>query len=330
MSNASAASIPFPSRGGSSSPEGQQQRGVPVREASLAFSTTPVTSPPTAKPPKGVAMALASPRDRDDVFFDDEGLFSADRHQSGGASPAGSFNRGRNHRRGSSYFDGWMESVKLTPPGTPKDVWQGEEPQQATLDQDAVSVEADMRDEAEVAAALLKASSSVGSITGLAVESESLEQEKEVLDLLGLANGSQTVTPSTSGHDLVTATRPQYIRPPSSKDVVARFNSFPHPTSQQSTTIFAPRPQMPAMAYAASMPLSAPGSGESGILSPLGESMASTPSATSASSPSQSPSSPSHSLPTSPPNEMDIASLIRAGRSQSMIDSQDYNCFLDR
>ncbi|KAG8948901.1 hypothetical protein FRC04_009240 [Tulasnella sp. 424] len=326
VSNESAASIPFPSRGGSSSPEGQQQRGVPVREAS--FSTTPVTSSPTAKPPKGVTMALASPRDRDDVFFDDQGFFSADRHPSGVASPAGSFNRGRNHRRGSSYFDGWMESVKLTPPGTPKDVWQGEEPQQATFDQEAVSVEADMRDEAEVAAALLKASSSVGSITGLAVdESLEKEQEKEVLDLLGLANG---ITPSTSGNDLVTATRSQYVRPPSSEDVVARFNSFPQPASQQSTTIFAPRPQMPAMAYAASMPLSAPGSGESCILSPLGESMASTPSATSASSPSQSPSSPSHSLPTSPSNEMDIASLIRTGRSQSMIDSQDYNCFLDR
>ncbi|KAG8893029.1 hypothetical protein FRC00_011174 [Tulasnella sp. 408] len=308
---AAAGAIPFPSRGGSSSPEGQQN-GVSIREASLS---------PAAKPLKNVAMALGSPRDRDDVFFDQ--ALQTPNEKSTGASPTGSFSRGRNHRRGSSYFDGWMESVKMTPPGTPKDVWQ------PTMDDAA----ADVRDEEEVAAALLKSSTSVGSITGLAVESgqgaaateeDELTEKEEVLDILGAANGGQTVTPSTSANDF--ASTPTL---PSSKDPIMRFNSFPQP-SQQSATLFAPRPQMPSAAYAASMPLAAPESGESCMLSPLGDSIASTPSATSASSPSQSPSSPSQSLPTSPSNEMDIASLIRAGRNRSMIDSQDYNFFLNR
>ncbi|KAG9031850.1 hypothetical protein FS837_002881 [Tulasnella sp. UAMH 9824] len=313
--------IPFPSRGGSSSPE-DQQKDIPTREASL-----PGTFPAAGKPLKNVAMALGSPRDRDDVFFD-QALPTPD-EKSTGAGPTGSFGRGRNHRRGSSYFDGWMESVKMTPPGTPKDVWQPEEPQQPTME-DA----ADMKDEEEVAASL-KSSTSVGSISGLAVESgpdaaatedelTEKEQEKEALDILEATNGGQTIAPSTSANDFASA--PAL---PSPKDALMRFNSFPQP-SQQSATLFAPRPQMPSAAYAVSAPLAAPESGESCMLSPLGDSIASTPSATSASSPSQSPSSPSQSLPTSPSNEMDIASLIRAGRNRSMIDSQDYNFFLNR
>ncbi|KAG8904801.1 hypothetical protein FRC01_008596 [Tulasnella sp. 417] len=331
-----AAAIPFPSRGGSASPEGQQRGGI--QEASLPLDIAP------AKPFKSAAMAFGSPRDREDVFFD-QSLLSVDRRRSEGASPdekssTGSFGRGRNHRRGTSYFDGWMmDSVRMTPPGTPKEVWQGEEPQQPTLD-DA----ADLMDREEVASPFLKSSTSAGSVTELvepagsnvAMEEDELtekEQEKELLEILGAANGRQTITPSTFANNFASAPAPfaqQYARPPSSREIVMRFNSFPQ-TSQHATTIYAPRPQRPAPAFAASLPLSAPESGESCILSPMGESMASTPSATSASSPSQSPSSPSQSLPTSPSNEMDIASLVRAaGRDRSMIDSQDYNCLLNR
>ncbi len=42
------------------------------------------------------------------------------------ASADATLKRGRNHKRGSSYFDGWVESMskmRLTPPGTPKDVF---------------------------------------------------------------------------------------------------------------------------------------------------------------------------------------------------------------
>ncbi|KAG9016599.1 hypothetical protein FRB90_002838 [Tulasnella sp. 427] len=284
------ATIPFPTRGGSTSPERREASHFPL--------------PPFSK---RVAMALGSPRDRDDDLFE-QGLGRLESDLG-----SGSLGRGRNHRRGSSYFDGWMESVKMTPPGTPQDAWKGE---------DDDEVVADLKEEEEVAAALLKPSTSAGSITGLALEGGK-EQEKEVLEVLDLDETNEDdgdITPSTSANDLVSVTRPHITRSPPS---VTRFNSFPQ---TMGPVIYAPRPQIPAaIAYQASIALSSEQQQEQ--LSPVEESIASTPSITSASSPSQSPSSPSESLPDG--YDMGDADLEMI-RNKAMMDKQDYHFFLNR
>jgi len=196
----------------------------------------------------------------------------------------GSVKSPRHHERSTSYFDGWVETVRRS-----------------------------------TAAAAVKA-------MGTNVESN-MEPVVVIKDNDGDDDETEKEQ-DVSQADLVTPT-------PSvpSSPLPGRYNSFP-PL----------RPQFGLLSPSTTTSrLSAPSSLSShtdlsGLLSPLGDSTASTPSVTEASSPSrssQSPSSPPHSLPLSPSADLNVSALLGLENMDRTtkrmgLDDKGYNVFVNR